>query len=40
MKSINIHIKVNIMLHFMNNKNKNIQFINFDSWSEFKNALF
>ena len=40
MKVINMHIKVNIMLYFMINKNQNIQFIIFYSWSELKTALF
>jgi len=39
MKAINIHIKVNILLRIMNNKNQNIQFIGFDLQSEFKNYL-
>ena len=29
MKAINVHMKVNILLRIMNNKNQNIQFISF-----------
>jgi len=30
MKAINVHMKVNILLRIMNNKNQNIQFISLE----------